>query len=324
MQLRDAFGHLDARWLVPAVALSLLIQVFRAWRWQLELRPLATSLRHALGGGERRLHGDQPAAGPDGRGRATLAAVAPLARQLLERRRQPDHREDLRLGGDRVLHPARPAHDARTCRIWVRTRRHRAGRGVRRPAPSLVVLLWWRGEQFVEGRLVRWLPERVGPRVVGVARSLRRRHARARRSAPRRSRCSLVSLLLWFLPILSSWVMIQAFHIDAPFNAALAVFILIGFGTALPQLPGMVGHVPARLRAGRSGSSACRRPQALAYGIVLNARPARDAGGAGAGGAAAGRRVAARSRPRAVPTTRPADAATAQTAAPVAAAAGAV
>src|SRR5262245_7803769 len=40
-QLRDAFARLDPRWLVPAVTLSLLIQVFRAWRWQLELRPLA-------------------------------------------------------------------------------------------------------------------------------------------------------------------------------------------------------------------------------------------------------------------------------------------
>ena len=40
-ELRAAFAQLDARWLVPAVALSLLIQVFRAWRWQLVLRPLA-------------------------------------------------------------------------------------------------------------------------------------------------------------------------------------------------------------------------------------------------------------------------------------------
>ena len=40
-QLRDAFAQLDARWLLPAVGLSLLLQVFRAWRWQLELRPLA-------------------------------------------------------------------------------------------------------------------------------------------------------------------------------------------------------------------------------------------------------------------------------------------
>ena len=41
-QLRHAFGRLDVRLLVPAVGLSLLIQVFRAWRWQLELRPLAS------------------------------------------------------------------------------------------------------------------------------------------------------------------------------------------------------------------------------------------------------------------------------------------
>src|SRR5262245_63104970 len=40
-ELRDAFRDLDARWFAPAVALSLLLQVFRTWRWQLELRPLA-------------------------------------------------------------------------------------------------------------------------------------------------------------------------------------------------------------------------------------------------------------------------------------------
>src|SRR5206468_8510564 len=40
-ELRAAFAALDARWLVPAVGVSLLLQVFRAWRWQLELRPLA-------------------------------------------------------------------------------------------------------------------------------------------------------------------------------------------------------------------------------------------------------------------------------------------
>src|SRR5262249_46170576 len=40
-QLGGAFRQLDVRWFVPAIALSLLLQVFRAWRWQLELRPLA-------------------------------------------------------------------------------------------------------------------------------------------------------------------------------------------------------------------------------------------------------------------------------------------
>jgi uncharacterized membrane protein YbhN (UPF0104 family) len=79
-----------------------------------------------------------------------------------------------------------------------------------------------------------------------------------------------VSLALWFLPILSSWVMIQAFHLDVPFNAALAVFILIGFGTALPQLPGMVGTYQLAC-VWALGLFGVPQPEALAYGIMLNA-----------------------------------------------------
>ena len=70
-----------------------------------------------------------------------------------------------------------------------------------------------------------------------------------------------VSLALWFLPILSSWVMIRAFHLDVPFNAALIVFIFIGFGTALPQAPGMIGTYQYRLHPRRSASSASRSPR---------------------------------------------------------------
>ena len=122
----------------------------------------ARALRHALGGGERRLHGDQPPARPDGRGGASLAALAALDRQLLERRRQPHHREDLRLGGDRLLHPARPAHDARTCPLWVR-------RGAIVPAVAFVALArrssccsGGGARSSSSGWLVRWLPERFG------------------------------------------------------------------------------------------------------------------------------------------------------------------
>src|SRR5512147_403225 len=39
-ELGAALERFDARWLVPAVAISLLLMVMRAWRWQLELRPL--------------------------------------------------------------------------------------------------------------------------------------------------------------------------------------------------------------------------------------------------------------------------------------------
>jgi hypothetical protein len=79
-----------------------------------------------------------------------------------------------------------------------------------------------------------------------------------------------VSLALWSLPILSSWIMIRAFHLAAPFNAALIVFIFIGFGTALPQAPGMIGtyQYACVLALGLFGVS---QPEALAYGLVLNA-----------------------------------------------------
>ena len=75
---------------------------------------------------------------------------------------------------------------------------------------------------------------------------------------------------LWFVPILSSWVMIRAFHFAVPFNAALLVFIFIGFGTALPQAPGMIGtfQYACILALGLFGVP---QPQALAYGLVLNA-----------------------------------------------------
>src|SRR5258706_13522884 len=35
-----AVGRINGHWLLASVCVSLLIMVFRAWRWQLELRPL--------------------------------------------------------------------------------------------------------------------------------------------------------------------------------------------------------------------------------------------------------------------------------------------
>ena len=38
--LGTALQRFDLRWLIPAFGISLLLQIFRAWRWQLEIRPL--------------------------------------------------------------------------------------------------------------------------------------------------------------------------------------------------------------------------------------------------------------------------------------------
>ena len=40
-ELREALAGFDLLYLIPAVTVSLLIQVFRAWRWKIELSPLA-------------------------------------------------------------------------------------------------------------------------------------------------------------------------------------------------------------------------------------------------------------------------------------------
>ncbi len=266
--LRHAFAQLDARWLVPAVVLSLLIQVFRAWRWQLELRPLARVPFSTLW---------------------VVASVAYMAINLLPIRMGEVVRPWLlsrrtsvsfsNVVGNLIIEKTFDSAvivfyillgllTTENLPHWVRT-------GALVPAvgfvalTTLVVLLWWRGEQVVERRVVGWLPEGVGSRVLGVARSLV--DGMRVLGDPRLVLAVfLVSLILWFLPILSSWVMIKAFHLDVPFNAALAVFILIGFGTALPQLPGMVGTYQLAC-VWALGLFGVPQPEALAYGIVLNA-----------------------------------------------------
>jgi uncharacterized protein (TIRG00374 family) len=267
-ELRAAFVQLEARWLVLAVILSLLIQVFRAWRWQLELRPLARIPLATLW---------------------VVVSVAYMAINLLPARMGEVVRPWLlsrrssvsfsNVVGNLIIEKT---FDSAVIVFYIllgllttTNLPHWVRRGAVVPAVAfvalavLVVLLWWRGERFVERRVVRWLPERVGARVLGVARSLvdgmlvlgDRWLVLA---------VFVVSLALWFLPILSSWVMIRAFQLDAPFNAALAVFILIGFGTALPQLPGMVGTYQLAC-VWALGLFGVPQPQALAYGIVLNA-----------------------------------------------------
>jgi len=268
-QLRDALAQLDARWLVPAVGLSLLLQVLRAWRWQLELRPLARVPFPTLW---------------------VVTSVAYMAIQLLPFRVgevvRPwllSRRSDLSfstVAGNVIVEKTTfdPAVimfyillgllTTRDLPAWVR-------RGAMIPAVAcvalalIVVLAWWKGEQAVDRWLARWLPERLGARVAGVARALidgMRVLGRPRLVLA----VFAVSLCLWFVPILSSWVMIRAFHLGVPFNAALLVFIFIGFGTALPQAPGMIGtfQYACILALGLFGVP---QPQALAYGLVLNA-----------------------------------------------------
>jgi hypothetical protein len=134
---------------------------------------------------------------------------------------------------------------------------------------TLVILLYWRGEAFVD----RWVLHRLPERFAGGLKRVTGAIVAGMQVLPNPRllvAVFLVSLALWFLPILSSYIMIRAFDFPVPFSAAVVVFIFIGFGTALPNVPGMIGpyQYACVLALELFGVD---KVDALAYGLVLNA-----------------------------------------------------
>jgi hypothetical protein len=267
-ELAAAFARVDLRWIAVAIAISFAIMVFRAWRWQLELRPLEHVPFRQLW---------------------VVTAVAYLAINLFPARLGEVVRPWLlarrtsvtfsNVVGNLVIEKTLDSVvilfyilvgliTVESLPDWVR-------RGAVVPASmaaalvAMVLLLWWRGEAFFDRWVVRYLPERFAARVKGAVKNI----VDGMSILPD-TRLLLavvaVSLALWFLPILSSWVTIQAFGLPVPFSAAVVVFIFIGFGTALPNVPGMFGpyQYACILALGMFGVA---QPDALAYGLVLNA-----------------------------------------------------
>lgn len=267
-ELGEALRQVNGGWLLVAIGVSLLIMVFRTWRWQLELRPLA----HV----------------PFGR-LWVITAVAYMAINLLpvrlgevvrpwllSRRSQVSFANVV---GNIVLEKTMDSVlilfyilvgllTIENLPVWVR-------RGAIFPAVgagilvSLMLLFWWRGEAFIDRWVLHLLPERFRGGLKKILASM----ADGMRVIPNPGllfAVFLVSLVLWFLPILSSYIMIRAFDFPVPFSAALVVFIFVGFGTALPNLPGMIGpyQYACQLALGLFGVS---EVDGLAYGLVLNA-----------------------------------------------------
>jgi hypothetical protein len=267
-ELGAALRRVDGGWLLVAIMVSLLIMVFRAWRWQLVLRPL----EHV----------------PLGR-LWVITAVAYMAINLLPVRLGEVVRPWLlsrrsnvsfsNVVGNVVLEKTMDSViivfyilvgllTVENLPVWVR-------RGAIFPAAaaailvSLVLLFWWRGEAFVDRWVLHLLPQRFGGNLKRVLASM----ADGMRVIPNPGlllAVFFVSLSLWFLPILSSYIMALAFDLNVPFSAALVVFIFVGFGTALPNLPGMIGpyQYACQLALGLFGVSDV---DGLAYGLVLNA-----------------------------------------------------
>ena len=191
-QLRDAFAHLDARWLVPAVCLSLLLQVFRAWRWQLELRPLArvpfatlwvvTSVAYMA----INLLPD-----PDGRGGAPVAAVAAHRRVSFSNVVGNLIVEKTIDSAVIVFYILLGLLTTREPAGMGAARRHRARRRVRRARARSSCSLWWKGEAV--RRAAGWCAgcrSASGPACVGVARALVDGMRVLGRSGAGRWRCS--------------------------------------------------------------------------------------------------------------------------------------
>lgn len=267
-ELIAALQRFDLFWLGPAIVISLLLQVFRAWRWQLELRPL-----ERIGFGKLWV----------------VISVAYMMINLLPARLgevvRPwllSRRSSVKFSnvvGNLVLEKTFDS----VCIVfyllvgllttenlpeWVR-------HGAMVPAvmavtlATLVTLLYLKGEPFIDRWVVRHLPERFGAGLKRVMRSF----LDGMLILPNGRLLAAVfalSLIYWSLPILSSWVVILGFGFDVPFNAALMVFIFIGFGTALPNPPGMVGifQYACILALGLFGVP---EADALAYGVMLNA-----------------------------------------------------
>jgi len=266
-ELRQALAGFHHGFLVPLVAISLLIQVFRAWRWQIELSPLArlpfvlvweviavaymmiNVLPFRLG---------EPVRPVLLSWKTELSIPAIVGNWVFEK--MMDAAAIVFFIHVALITTDLPdwAHDASAVSLTIF-----AG------MVALVVGFWLKGESFVEKTLGRMLPEHACAWTLHVLSSARS----GLQILPDKKLVALVfvvTLGLWFLPILSSYVLIVGFGFDLPFSAALVIFVAISVGTALPTPPGMFGvyQIATVVALGLFGVS---KAEALAYGIVLNA-----------------------------------------------------
>jgi uncharacterized protein (TIRG00374 family) len=266
-ELHTALHRFDARYLVPLVAISLLIQVFRALRWRVELLPLANLPFVLLW--------------------EVIATAYMMINVLPFRLGEPvrpillSWKTGLKIPAivgnwifEKMLDTAAMVlfihlalllndlpHWANDASIF--------SLGVFATLFVLVIGFWLRGEQFFQATAARALPEPACVWLRGVLESARS----GLQILPDRKLVAAafgLTLAVWSLPIVSSYVMMLGFGFDLPFAAALVVFVAIGVGTALPHPPGMFGvfQIASVVALGMFGVP---KAEALAYGILLNA-----------------------------------------------------
>ncbi len=267
-EVGDALHRFDFRYLALAVLISLLIQVFRAWRWQIELSPLA-ELRFPL-----------------------LWQVVSVAYMMINvmpfRLGEPvrplllSWKSELSIASIVGNWVFEKMMDAAAMVLFVHiTLLVVSGLPEGAQAASWVSLsmfllllglvtgFWLRGESFFDKTIGRVLTDSAANKARAVLVSARE----GLQILPDKRLVAVVfavTLALWFLPILSSYVLILGFGFDVPFEAAFVVFICIGAGTAIPNPPGMVGVFQVAAWAALS-LFGVPKADAVAYGILLNA-----------------------------------------------------
>lgn len=262
-----ALEGFDSRWVAGAFTVSLAIQVLRAWRWQIELTPLARVPYPLVW---------------------QVVSVAYMMINVLPFRLGEPVRPLLMSWKTGIPIPAIVGNwvfekmmDTAVMVLLVHVTlvmadlppwAHRASTGslvMFGTLLGLVVGFWLHGERFFDRTLARVLSEHSCEKVRKVLLAARE----GLQILPDRRLVAtvfVVTLALWLLPILSSWLLIQAFGFDVPARAAFVVFVCIGLGTALPNPPGMFGvfQIASVVALGLFGVP---ESQAVAYGIVLNA-----------------------------------------------------
>lgn len=266
-EVADALANFDPRYLVAAFAVSLMIQVLRAWRWQVELTPLAkvpfTLLWQVVSVAYMMINVLPFRLGEPVRPlllswKTGLAIPAIVGNWVFEK--MMDTAAMVLFVHATLMMvdlPAWAQHASHGSLIMFTT------------LFVLVVGFWLHGEGFYDRTLARVLPDHAREKVRKVLLVARQ----GLQILPDRRLVAgvfAVTLALWALPILSSWLLIQGFGFDIPVSAAFVVFVCIGLGTALPNPPGMFGVFQiASVYA--LGVYDVPKSDAVAYGIVLNA-----------------------------------------------------
>ncbi len=267
-ELAEALSRFHWPWLFPAVLVSLALMVLRAWRWQLELLPLrklplgrlwaVTSVAYsAINLLPARLG---EVVRPWLLSQVTEIRMSQAVGTLVVEKLMDSFSILVFIFAGLLLTAELPA--------WVR-------QGAVVPAvftfafAGIVAATYLRGEAFFRRHLQPLLPQRVGQMTLRLLRAVLE-GMQVLPDGRLLLRVFAASVALWSLPIVSSWIVISGFGFPVPPTAALVVFIFIGFGTALPNAPGMIGtfQYACILALGLFGVS---EADALAFGLLLNA-----------------------------------------------------